>query len=939
MKKIFTIFLLMTITAVGLRAQNLRQQLSSWLDSYYRYDANISKPKLEDINVDDANRCVNIRIGGGFHEQHFTQEVVDSIYTRIRTFLPDDIRKYNIAVISEDHLIEEFIPNSLRTGKKDKSRLFQEHYKGEPWVRNLSRPSVPTEGLEGIHLSLWQSHGKYYNPNKGEWTWQRPRLYCTTEDLFSQTFVIPYIIPMLENAGAIVFTPRERDWQNYEAIVDNDNPARGGMYMESYTKKNSKHKWRTSNTLAFANNKQIYETVDTPFHDGTSRYTETVQGGKDISRIQWIPNIPESGKYAVYVTYNSFENSVEDAHYTVFHKGGMTEFSVNQKIGGGVWVYLGTFEFSRGTHDTGMVVLSNQSKGKGIVCADAVRFGGGMGNVTQASFSRQIPTSGLPRWAEGAKYSTLWYGFPRSVHTDAFGTDDYRNDINSRSAAVNMLSRGSVYNSQRSDGLGVPLELNIAFHTDAGYRTEEELIGSLAIYKTSFNDGKTGNGTDRYTSRDLASSLLTNLCTDLKKYNWRARKLWNRDYGEAREPMTPNCILEMLSHQNFYDMRLGYDPYFKFDFSRSVYKSIVKYLATMHQRAYVIQPLPIKKLSVQVNENKRTAELNWEAQLDPLEPTASPTHYILYTRIGNMGFDNGKIIKGTSCTVELEPDMVYSFRIAAANKGGQSFPSEVLAAGISSKSKGRVMIVNAFDRLEGPQSFDTANEQGFDIDADPGVQYGAFAGFCGRQIGFDKAKAGRETGDGLGVSSNEMEGKIVMGNTFDYASTHGRAVLLAGYSFSSMGDAAFASTYGKDTDALARNYNVVDVYYGVQKVFNPITSNAIDSYMRKGGRVIMSGANFSANRLSNKRLTDIKGCGLEFDIWREMNQYCYSVPAPSIIQPQGSAFSILTYQDGQSAAIASQQGMRYIKLGFPLEAITSTSKLNQLMNAFLTFLK
>ena len=31
--------------------------------------------------------------------------------------------------------------------------------------------------------------------------------FCTTEDLFTQSFVIPYIIPMLENAGAIVYTP------------------------------------------------------------------------------------------------------------------------------------------------------------------------------------------------------------------------------------------------------------------------------------------------------------------------------------------------------------------------------------------------------------------------------------------------------------------------------------------------------------------------------------------------------------------------------------------------------------------------------------------------------------------------------------------------------------------------------------------------------------
>ena len=49
-----------------------------------------------------------------------------------------------------------------------------------------------------------------------------PRLFCTTEDLFTQSFIIPYLIPMLENAGANVFTPRERDTQKQEVIVDND---------------------------------------------------------------------------------------------------------------------------------------------------------------------------------------------------------------------------------------------------------------------------------------------------------------------------------------------------------------------------------------------------------------------------------------------------------------------------------------------------------------------------------------------------------------------------------------------------------------------------------------------------------------------------------------------------------------------------------------------
>ena len=95
-------------------------------------------------------------------------------------------------------------------------------YDEDPWVFNASRPYFVTAGLQNRHLSLWASHGRYWDAERG-WKWQRPNLFCTTEDLFTQTIVVPYLIPMLENAGAIVFTPRERDWQQQEIVVDNDD--------------------------------------------------------------------------------------------------------------------------------------------------------------------------------------------------------------------------------------------------------------------------------------------------------------------------------------------------------------------------------------------------------------------------------------------------------------------------------------------------------------------------------------------------------------------------------------------------------------------------------------------------------------------------------------------------------------------------------------------
>lgn len=937
-KIVLTILLVLSST---LYAQTFQNQLKDWAANYTRTDCNIKPSTVTSCNIDSNSKSVRIVLGGGFQEQYFTPEVVENVYRQVKALLPSQQRNYYLTIETDGRAIEDLVPNFFRNGKKDNARLLKDTYKGVPWVKNISRPYTAARGLEGNHIALWQSHGRYYRMEKGEWQWQRPRLFCTTEDLLSQSFVIPYIIPMLQNAGAIVYTPRERDYQIHEVIVDNDQPNRNGTYIESFRRKQKNLKWQTAPQPGFAQYKAVYETCDSPFVDGTARYAPAVSSQKDEGVAQWIPNIPQEGQYAVYVTYQSYENSVTDATYTVYHKGGITEFQVNQQIGGGIWVYLGTFEFDAGEHDYGMVVLSNRSGQKGVVSADAVRFGGGVSNIVPATYTMQIQPSGMPRWAEAAKYSVQWHGFPYRVHSEAFGTNEYNNDINARSAAINYLAGRSIYNPNSKEGLGVPLDVTVAFHTDAGVKTNDDYVGSLSIYMTDFNDGKTGAGLDRYVSRDLSSMFLTNLTTDLKKYNWQVRQLWNRNYGEARVPMTPACILEMLSHQNFADMRLAYNPHFKFDFSRSVYKTIVKFLATEYKRDYVIQPLPVENFAISLNEKKQTATLTWSAVNDPLEPTAKPQDYIVYTRRGYQDFDNGVVVHGTSYNVDLNMNEVYSFKVTAVNQGGESFPSEVLSCGISSQNKGTVLVVNAFTRLDGPQVIDTQTECGFDLDADPGVPYGAYTGFCGRQHSFDRTKAGSEASDGLGASSSELEGQLMMGNTFDYVATHGYAIMQSGnHSFTSCSEQALLAGKAKLSD-----YAIVDMIYGTQKAFNSQTNSLVTQYFNNGGKVLLSAANVGCpsiggmvtSYVQSKAIKTITGCGLTFDIYREMNPESYCVPSPSVLTPSGSAFAILTYSDGTFAAIAQQN--RFVRLGFPLESITDKRKMNALTKAFLTFLE
>lgn len=195
--------------------------------------------------------------------------------------------------------------------------------------------------------------------------------------------------------------------------------------------------------------------------------------------------------------------SVKDAKYLVFHKGQVTEFTVNQKMGGSTWVYLGTFDFDKGCNEFNRVVVTNQASSKGIVTSDAVRFGGGMGNILRGGYN-----SGFPRCLEGARYYAQWAGAPYSVYGGRKGNNDYADDINTRSLMTNWLGGGSVYMPAK-DGKNVPIELSLAIHSDAGYNPDGKYVyGSLAICTTNFNDEKLNTGISRFTSKDFAQALL-----------------------------------------------------------------------------------------------------------------------------------------------------------------------------------------------------------------------------------------------------------------------------------------------------------------------------------------------------------------------------------------------------------------------------------------------
>lgn len=947
--------------------------------------------RLEDYQIDNENKEVRVYANEIMAWYHFDRPLVEQTYSALRALLPEDYRSYKLRIYSKGKLIEDLVQGGWK--HEDDRRWHKINYRGPAWVTPADRPYSVEHGLQGRHLSVCASHGRFYDMSERLWRWQRPRIFSTTEDLLSQTFVVPYLMPMLENAGAIVYSARERDWQKNEVIVDNDTPEQNGLYIE----RGDHHKWGSAGR-GFAHLKATYINGDNPFADGTARQTTTTSRKSHLSTITWTPVIPADGQYAVYVSYPTLEGSISDAHYIVFHRGVKTTFHVNQQMGGGTWVYLGTFDFAAGQSPENSVLLTNQSSSKGIVGADAVRFGGGMGNIARGD-SVQMSVSGLPRFLEGARYAAQWAGMPQWVYGNKGFTNDYAEDINVRSLCTNHLARGSAYlplpepwngtdiyasnpdipavlrldtTSSEPQGLRVPIEMSIALHTDAGYSRDMMTIGSLGIYTTDFNNGRYPSGLNRMVSRDVCDLVVSQVQQDLKTTfgQWTRRQMYDRNYSESREPEVPGIILEMLSHQNYTDLLMGHDPLFKFTLARAVYKGILRYVHAMHDDEHVVvQPLPVTALGAYVTPNSRQIHVSWLAVEDPLEPSAMPDGFVVYHAIGDGDFDNGTYVSDAYFDLDsADPEVLHRFRVTAANKGGQSMPSEEVCAYISMSGDKRVLVIDAFDRLAGPQPINNDSIQGFDLRIDPGVSLDRTPAYCGQQIFFDKRTMGREGYGALGYSTAELEGKLLAGNTRDWSTRHARDIVAATEGKMTISSCTASATSRADFDS--RTTTLMDIVFGAEKadgyslrsykVFPQHLVQAVAEFARSGGNLLVSGAYVGSDMSSNNdrlltrsllkyeyggtldsdSITGISNNDGSFDISRTLNEVSYCVPSVDCLAPTPEAFCSMVYgPTGHSAAVAYDgQDYRAMTLGFPLESITDTALRRRLLMSIISFL-
>ena len=1004
--------------------------------------------RVNSVKPNMASRSVQVNLNENFTYLPVTQAFISELQNTVRHSLPDSLQNFSPSLSVNGKSLAYYI------NKIDK--LPAESRENIPFVRPAKPETAITKGMLNDKLALWHSHGRYFK--NGAWQWQRPLLYETVEDIYTMGYVLPFIVPMLENAGANVFLPRERDTNIHEVIVDNDRNDDGQLYSQPYYReKIGLTQWENGEYDGFIYDLPDFRDTENPFEAGTYRQTKTIKSGAP-SYAAWYADLPESGDYAVYISYKSLPNSTTDAKYTVNYSGGRKDFLVNQQMGGSTWIYLGTFPFEKGYSETEpIVLLSNVSDGPSgtVVTADAIKIGGGMGNIARSPSRKDIyydpstpdnssdnvevdeedsesdeddaddseeddeedetipdiktndvspdteqtsnkdtdtgkvvtvnpgkapsfRTSGYPRFVEGARYWLHWAGFPEDVYSPYHGSDDYKDDYTGRALWVNYLAGGSRV-LPNEPGLNIPIDVTMALHSDAGKRADDSVVGSLGIYYS--NSGASyDDGTPRINSRMLTDLLLRQITGDIRQTfepRWTRRSMWDKSYVEARIPEVPTALIEVLSHQNYGDMIYGLDPSFRFIVGRAIYKAMARFIGERKGRQIVIQPLPIKDFAIKrVGKNKY--ELLWKPTKDKLEPTAVPTHYLIYERTeGELGFHKIGETKETRFNLKVSDNKIHSFKVVAANEGGLSFDSEILSLreGTDNSSK-PVLIINGFSRVSAPGRINSDGLAGFDSHEDFGVPYIKDISFSGYQQEFR-----RSAGESSGRSDNNFSTRVIAGNTFDYPFIHGEAIAKSGKGFVSASAGAIEAGEIKLHD-----FNVIDLILGKQKestvgngysgwnfkTFPKKLREDFESYIRQGGRLFVSGQYIASDLYSMRSSHEdrkfassilgiepapgeaIRNARLETEssgqlrnlprspIYynNQLNDKIYIVESPDQLLPVGKASSFLHFSDsGNAAAVTNSFGKgKVVTMSVPFETLTDKNIQNSLMQQILSFL-
>ncbi len=532
----------------------------------------------------------------------------------------------------------------------------------EPDLRSapVDHPGRADGALSGKGIYLSQCHGFIWYDSLWSFSTQRGNLYDTVEDFHNPEGMNQYLARYLENAGAAVFTTKERGMNRRSAIADND----GDGYSEAGS-------GFADGAAGFADHGPwVYG--ENPFDAGTTRTFPASGGGVAT----WVPEVPVDGVYAVYASWDSDGAHAKDAHYRITHPGDTIDRTYDQTVHGSTWQYVETLWLPAGVGGLTVELIGDSAESGKKLSADAVRIGGGMGDVR-----RHDDLSGRPRWEEGAIQYTQYNGAPTSVY-DPYA-DGNGSDPSSRSRWADWehpSGEDAIY---------------VSWHSNAGGGTGT----STYTYESGSTKGIAG-------SEDLSELLQEELVDAFRALwdpDWTSRGTKTAAFSEVNPSHNnemPAALIELAFHDHSYDVELLKEPAFRRDASRAMYRAIVRYFADKDGTTPIYLPEAPIDVAL-VHDTSGQLALSWSPGPAAYPYGDDPTSYLVQTSIDGRSWDNGFTTSGTSVVLEASKGSTLFARVSGLNEGGLSFPSEVVGARRARDGSPIVLLVGGFDRLQG----------------------------------------------------------------------------------------------------------------------------------------------------------------------------------------------------------------------------------------------